>query len=380
MKPEQTDTVKSAERWAPYVWGLIAFLVCAEAVRRWLTGSVPADLSAYIAAADVFARGESPYGPALFESAHYDGFVYVYPPGTLPLIEPFSLLSAHLISAADVVLRTAVLVFALKWVRRALDLALPTVWLVLLAFFYQPVLVDFMAGNMTTYMFGAFAACMWIAHDESEWWHPLAAVGLGVVLAFKPMWGLPTGLVLLVRGRYKLAAGLLAGASVVAGLSFVEWHGEVLVDAWLARVAAVREHYRSADLLSLAPGLLPVAAVTWLGAGAWLVRRRGRQDDLLWLWACVSLFAWPRLGTYSYVFALPALGFLWTRWGWRKALLVGLVAFGPLPWMMRAFHLDFAHLVLLFVWGVVVAIATGVELTRKGGMRPKTTLPSHVEK
>lgn len=355
------------------LWGLVVLVAFVEALRRWVTGTVPADMSAYIAAADVFARGENPYGPALFDSAHYDGFVYVYPPGTLPIVQFFSALPAKLVAAGDVLLRTAVLVFALGWVRRALDLALPLVWLVLVAFFFQPVLVDFMAGNLTTYMFGAFAACMWMAHDEAEWWHPLAAVGLGVVLAFKPMWGLPTGLLLLVRGRYKLAFGLLAGAGVVAGLSLLEWHGEVLVDAWLGRVEAVREHYRSADLLSLAPSLLPVAALAWLGAGAWLVYRRGRHDPLLWLWACVSLIAWPRLGVYSYVFALPALGYLSTRWGWRRALIVALPALGPLPWMFRAFGADFAQLVSLFVWIVVLAGCVLYELACEPRNRSKTS-------
>jgi hypothetical protein len=356
---------KSLERWAPVGWAVVALLVLLEAGHRLLTGSVPPDLSAYVAAADVFASGKNPYGPALFESAHYGGFVYLYPPGTLPLIEPLALIPSNVISAVDVLLRTAAMIFALSWVRRVLDLDLPLAWLVLAAVFYEPFLADFMAGNLCAYMFAAFIACMWMGHDEPRMWHAFAAVGLGVVLAFKPMWGVPAGLVLLVRGRWKMAAGLVVGAGLVAGLSFLEWTGDLLVDSWLARIESVRAQYRSVDLLSLAPFLLPVAAIGWLAAGAQLVRRLGTQHPQLWLWACVSLVAWPRLGSYSYVLVLPALCFLWARWGWRKALLLSLAAFGPLPWMMRAFGADYYHRALLFAWIWVIAAVIFVELTRE---------------
>jgi hypothetical protein len=372
----------SAERWAPLAWALVVTLVAVEVARRLISGEIPSDLSAYIAAADVFSRGENPYGPALFDSAHYAGFVYVYPPGTLPLIEPLALVPPPIIAAADALLRAAAIVFALSWVRRVLAVELPLAWLVLAAVFYQPLLVDFMAGNLCAYMFAAFIACMWMGHDEPRLWHAFAAVGLGVVLAFKPMWGIPAGLVLLVRGRWKMAAGLVAGAGVVAGLSLVEWTGgfewtggqeptgEVLVDSWLARIESVRARYHSVDLLSLAPSVLPVAVVAWIVAGAVLVRRLGAQHPRLWLWACVSLVAWPRLASYSYLFVVPALCFLWVRWGWRRALALSLVAFGPLPWMLQTFGAEYQHRILLFAWVWIVAAIVFNELRRDAPLSP----------
>jgi hypothetical protein len=323
-------------------------------------GEIPADMSAYFAAAEVFAAGADPYGEALFAAARYDGFPYVYPPGTLPLIGWLDRVDPALVVGADVILRASCLLGALEWLRRRILPDVPTWTVVLTALFYQPLIADFAVGNLAIYLLGAFVLCAHLATSAWRWWYLPAGVAAGVLLAFKPMWGLVAGVVLLANRRWAAAASVAAGAAVIVGLTTM--HAE-LVGPWQQRIAEVRSFYSSFDLLALAPALLPVAILAWLAAGVALVRR-GVAPERLWLWACVSLFAWPRLATYSYVLLIPVLLFLWARLGYRRALAISLVALGPLPWLLIG-TADFVYLGLLYGWSLALAVVLFVILWRE---------------
>jgi hypothetical protein len=348
------------ERWAPLGWAFFIALIAAEAARRWLSGEVSPDLSAYIAAAETFAMGRNPYGPQLLNAPSYGGYVFVYPPGSLPLIRWLALLEPRAVTLADGILHAGALLVSMAWLRRHFSLPMPLGWLAAMAvMLFWPATSDFISGNLVTYMFATFIGCMWLAyHPEPRPRHLLIALAFGLVLSIKPMWGVPAGLVFLARRRWGLAAALLGGAACMAALSLVPWHGQWLVDDWWARIQMVRAQYRSVDILSLAPALLPAAALLWAAAGALLLRRLGPRHPHLWLWSAASLIAWPRLGSYSYILAVPLLCYLWSRWGWKKNLALALPACAALH-VFRIFlppgQAEYAYLSLLYAWIWIVA-------------------------
>ncbi len=382
-------------------WALVALLVAAELYRRVAAGAVPPDFSAYLAAADVWMQGGDPYGPALLEAPRYGGYPYVYVPGTLSLIAPLHELSTEVATSLELVVRVAVLFGIVLWCRRTWELEPPLFALLPLALFYEPIAADFLGGNLTTYMLGVVLACREIGRRPSESWHAMAGVPLGLLLAFKPMWILPVGAIVLVERAWRLVGGLLVGGSTVIGLTLWQWP---LVDSWLRRIEQVRAHYQSIDLLSLGrwlqadlgPSIPPatwpaIATLVWAAIGWGLWRRveeagspSGSFDNdsspdttstspsespksrsvPLWLWGCASLMAWPRLGSYSYVLWLPVLTYLWQHWGSKRTLLWSLPVFGPLPWMLRLVQNGLYHRMLLYLWGLGLAVALALVLYR----------------
>lgn len=338
-------------------WVILVGVIGLEAYRRLVQGVVPPDLSAYLAAADVFAAGHNPYGAALFDSALYDGYPYVYPPGTLPLISPLAWASPAAVAIFDLLARSLVAVLSLRWLGRRFLPDVPLGVLGALAILYQPFVADFATGNVATYLLGAFLLCVHLSRQDWRGWHLPAGLVCGLILAFKPMWGLAAGAVLLANRRWRASAAVFCGAVVVGGLTAM--HVD-LVGPWLDRVGQVRDFYRSFDLLAVAPALLPVAAIIWLGAGVALWRREAAREHL-WLWACVSLWAWPRLATYSYVLLVPVLVFLWRRWGYRRAGALALVGLGPIPWLLLDFG-EFTYLAVLYVWALALSVIVWREI------------------
>jgi hypothetical protein len=376
-------------------WAIVCLLVAGEWYRRAVGGVVPPDFSAYLAAADVWMAGGDPYGTALLEAERYEGYPFVYAPGTLPIVAPLAALPTTWATSMELLARVAVLLGIGYWCRETWELDPPLFALVPLAFFYEPLVADFLGGNLTTYMLGAVLLCREIGGRDGANWHVAVGLPIGVALAFKPMWALPAGTIVVLSRARRLGAGLALGGTAVVGATVWQWG---LVDDWLRRIEQVRRHYQSIDLLSLGrwlqshdllaglpPALFPAAGLLlWTGAGLHLARLRwgggneasGRAEieggietpELgLWLWSCVSLVAWPRLGSYSYVLLVPLLCALWRALGSRRTVLIALPAFGPLPWMLRLIRNGLYHRMLLYLWGLGLTVWLFVRLSRRDG-------------
>ncbi|MGM0554898.1 MAG: glycosyltransferase 87 family protein [Myxococcota bacterium] len=353
--------------WAVWLaWAVLISCLVAETVHRIFYGYVPRDLSAYLAAADTFMAGGDPYTDDIFDSTRYQGYVYVYPPGTLPLVGVLDYLSAELVSTLDLWARSAVLLGALHWLRRRFSVSAPMSILVFLALLYEPVLVDFRAGNLPTYLLAAFLVCVHMSHTPWRAWHAAAGIVAGLALAFKPMWLAPALLVLLLRRRWGALGSALLGASVIGGLTVVHLD---FVPTWLARIEQLTIRYRSAVLLNLHPVLWGAALTAWLAGAVALVRKLGLDDDRLWLWLCISVVVWLRAGTYSYVLFLPVFFFWWRRFGLRRAALAFVVTLGPLPWMLRAFDHFQTYGWLQLAWGIAVGVVLFWQLHRDDAER-----------
>jgi hypothetical protein len=340
-------------KWAVIgLWVVLIGCLIAEAIHRIWGGYVPRDLSAYLAAAQTFMAGGDPFTDDIKRAVSYKGYVYVYPPGTLPLIGPVSYLKQNVVATLDLFARATTLLGSLHWLKRRFSISAPLCLLVFLALLYEPILVDFRAANLPTYLLGAFLLCVHISHSPQKGWHLAAGALAGLALAFKPMWLAPTLLLFVVRRRWAALAAVVAGASVVGGLTLV--HLE-MVPTWLARIEQLAERYRNSVLINIHVAAWVSAVVVWLVGAVALVRKRGWNDELLWLWLCVSVVAWPRAGTYTYALYLPVFFFWWRRWDLRRAALAFVITLGPLPWMMRAFGYFGEYGWLQLAWGVVVA-------------------------
>jgi len=354
-------------------WTLVAGLVSVELYRRVAGGAVPLDFSAYIAAADVWAQGGNPYGPDLFAAERYRGYVYVYAPGTLPLISILHWMPSTVLSVAELVARAGVWIGLAAWFRRFADLEAPVEVLLLVGLIYEPLFADLVGGNLTTFMLGAVLACKYLASRTFGGWRMVLGIPLGIAFSFKPMWLVPAATVVGLERDWRLAGSLAGGVAVVVGLTVDQWH---LAEAWLARIEGVRVHYQSVDLLSfgrwlrqgggpawLLPPVLPaVGMLVWAGLGLRLVGDDvfgdgdvGQGNAPVWIWACVSLVAWPRLGSYSYVLMIPVLGFMWRRLSRRSFLWFAAPALGPVAFLLRNVGTGLYHRMLLYVWGVAAA-------------------------
>ncbi len=308
----------------------VTVLVVLEFVRRAFLGYVPSDFTAYLSAADTFADGRLPYGPDAANTPRYAGMPYNYLPGTLWLIWPLHLLDTAAAVALDWVARCTALFVALRifWRRLLPERAFAIVLMV--ALFFQPLSVDLLFGNVTTYMLCAFAVCVELAHRPSSVRHTLVAALAGIVLAFKPFWVFSGLFVFAARRHWTNLAATAAGAGAILLLS-VPFADQL--DLYREHLAAMVAFYHSVALGTFAPWAVPLVFVAWAAAGIALVRRGATEDR--WVWACCALVAWPRLGTYSYVMMLPVVLFLVSRFGWIRGLLPAVVFVGPLPWILR---------------------------------------------
>lgn len=339
-----------------------AVLLALDFVRRAFLGFVPDDFSAYLVAADIFWEGGNPYDKDVFQVAErWNGKPYNYFPGTLYFIVWMAWVPSAVAVAVDFIARVTALFFAIRYLARRIlpDTRLHFVFLV--ALLYEPLFIDVLFGNLVSYLLAAWVACVYLSERSPTVRRMGAAVGCGIVLAFKPFWFPAAAYPFVLRRNWRGLAGLIAGGAIVFGLSLLhlEWR-----EVFFAHTQLMRQIYYSVDFLNLAPPLLIVAGLLWAAGAFWLDRRNA---EWAWLFGCASLAAFPRLATYSYTLMLPVLLFLIRRWGWARGLGYGIVLVGPLPWILRTSSLmpgerleNWTH----FVWTIVTSVVLFVMLSR----------------
>lgn len=376
-EPDRRAPAYDLARWSRPVGVFLAVLTLALAVSRYIDPELAVDFSAYLAAAQTFFSGENPYTTQLYDAPNFQGYIYIYPPGTLPFLWPLTWFSSQLNAALEVLLHLGAFAFGARYLWGYFRLKIPLTLCLALALLWHPFTISYRSGNLAIYMFAAFVACIWLAQrPRCRARDVLLAVLLGIGLIFKPMWGLAAGCVLLMRQRWASAAGLLGGALIVVGLSMLAWNGEVLLSDWWARVGEIRAKFRSPSLLEYYGPLLPAVALSWLaGAGA-LLRRHGQRNPDLWLWSCALLLIWPRISAYSYLILLPVLFYFWRRWGWQKALLLALPTLDPIYWLFADNQGIHAYHHMTYIWLLLVAGLLFVALWRFEDPRLRPQAPN----
>jgi len=320
-------------------WG-VGFIALA-----WLRSTqadLPQDMSAYAAAADTLKQGLDPY-TEIFSSAWYKGFPYVYFPGLNPLTALLPLSIMSWVVALDTLLRGLFAALAVRFLAnrfKVVDPAWPALLLGLI--FMDSFVTDFFVGNLELYMFSIFLGLVALCRLPAR----LIVDGLvgfvaGLVLMIKPMWGIPAAYAAAVHRRWGIVAGLAAGSASVFASAFLFYSEQI--STWRALVSNVRVFWTSFDLGTAEPLLVPVALAAW-GVAGWRVRDRADA----WLWACASLLAWPRLGFYSYVIALPFLFWILGRYGKKWALLAALP--GSLILTFLFMEATVLRLAIVYIW------------------------------
>lgn len=328
-------TVVQKERtplWADprLVWGAIGILVVLGLYRRVFEGFVPGDFTAYLSAADVFVSGADPYSDALTQSRYYDGFPYVYLPGTLFLIAPAGYLPGTLVVALEWIARFAALFGILKILQRRIVPQMPLAVVALIALLHEPLWIDHLVGNLVIYLMAAWAICLELSEREESWRVLALAFLCGAMIAFKPFWLIPAGWLLFSRAKYRASASLVLGMVAVLSLSFA------LPQFWTSYWdlnEQMRAFYYSVNLLNVAPALYFVLFPAAVFGALWFSRRY--PSRWLFVLGCVSMPVWPRLASYSYALTLPWTLYLIRRWGYARGLAFSAVTVGPLPWILR---------------------------------------------
>lgn len=308
----------------------IGVLVLLEFARRAFLGFVPDDFTAYLNAADLFWAGQNPYSDAMFDGARWNGKPYNYFPGTLYLIVWMAWIPTALTVAIDFVARMAALFFALRYLHRRIVPDAKFQFVLLVALFWEPLMIDVLFGNLASYLLAAWAATAYISERDPSKARLAGAFGTGLVLAFKPFWFAPAAYNFWVRRHWSGLVALVSGGAVVLLLSLLhlDW-----ADTFFAHTQTMREYYFSIDLLSLAPKLLPVAVIAWAALALRIARKP--TPEWAWLFGCSAIIIFPRVATYSHTLSLPLVLFFIHRWGWLRGLLYGAVLVGPLPWLLR---------------------------------------------
>ena len=359
-------------------WLLFAAAIGTLAGLRF-AGAWPAgDLTAYLAAADVYAAGGNPYGAALREAERYAGYPYVYPPGTLPIIRPLAGVSTTVAGGLLTLLSGGLLVYVVGSLRRRFDLSAPLAPLAIGALLFGPVIADLLSANLAVVMLAANVAVadLVVGRDDERRALRLGALTLlGVVLSFKFMWLLSALVLTAAVGWRQLESSehandedggdewcyAVLGVALFAFLPFFTLAAaSLLVDptvtAWLDRLQWLRREFpASLDILSLAPGLYPIT----VGAATSLIwRYLDASLDILWVAACCSVVAWPRLAPYSFALLLPALAHLARRLDPRHLALLVLPMWGPVYWTVAlpagSLHARWLHVVWTMAVGIVV--------------------------
>jgi hypothetical protein len=323
-----------------------------------LLGWVPPDLTAYLAAVDVWRDGLNPYTDRLFDSPRSDGYPFLYPPASLWLFLPLDFMSTTWVAALDGIARLAVAAALVAWIRRRFLAQVEVGWVALAAVMCSPLLVDAITGNLATYMLGAVALVIAMSEREATPTRAALVLAAGVVIAIKPMWAIPAVYAVVCARRAWAFAALAAGGGSVAIASVAQRH---LFVSWIQRVEEVSDFYASVDFLKVAPALAPVAALLWLAPAAYLAVKRVPSA---WVFGLASVFMWPRLAVYSYLITAPILAFIADRLGWRTAAVLGLPVLGPLPWLLRDPAGGIYERWTLLIWATSLAILVFVLLLR----------------
>ncbi len=332
IESSETQQVGAPRLWENpnLVWAGIGALWLVGLIRRMFFDFVPGDFTAYLSAADLFVAGLDPYTEARFSTPRYQGFPYNYFPGTLFVIAPMAYLSTVVAVCIDWTLRAVLLIFTAKMLQKHVVPKLPIHHVAVIMALHEPLMIDQLVGNMVTYLFAAWAACLELSKRAQTWrWLALAFM-CGVVISFKPFWLIPAGWILVSRSRWRSLTALVIGVLSTPLLSLLLPR---FFDTFTAHTDAMRGYYFSVDLLSLVPTAyfvaLPVAAVF---AIFWW---RRYPSEWVFMLGCVSVPIWPRVATYSYVITLPFSLYLIRRWGLVRGLGFSVVTIGPLPWLMR---------------------------------------------
>lgn len=340
-------------------WILLVVILALELYRRLFLGYIPHDFGAYLAAADVATRGLDPYGPAIFDSPYYQGYPYIYPPASLSFATLLALAPAPLVTALDAIMRVAILVGSVIFLKRRMqiELALPT--LLLAACLFAPFAFDLMTGNLETYMFCGLLVLVDSAHKH---WLKALVLGLtaAVLFVFKPMWYIPAVALLISQRNWPALCGLIVGACAGTGLTIAD---SDLFASWLVRLAEVREFYPAVNFLEISPWLYGVVVTLWVCGGLAILGTRGASSEV-WVYACTSIVIWPRSDLYSYMIFLPVIFYLLQRIDLRRGLALGLPLIGPLPWILASYDRLF-NLSVLLLWACIVTVLVAFLLIRQ---------------
>lgn len=326
--------------------GVVIVAFIALAVARSFASELPGDTSAYIFAMGAFGDGQSPY-VNLDTSPHYLGYPYVYFPGTLYLIMALSWLPAHLIAGLDALAKLGCLLYASRWLQRryALPIAWPVLCLGSLAL--DPLYTDVRAGNIVLYMFTILLATVDLSERSDLSWRRRLAIGFGfgLLLMFKPMWGISTAWVAALNRRWGLVTGLALGAAAIFAIAGL--HPELLPQ-WLDLLERIRKFWPGFDLGSVVPWLSPVAAIAW---GVMAIKLWRTRPSEAWLWGCSFALAWPRLGNYTYIIALPLLAHVSMKLEPQRAILACVPATILISMLADMFDPTLvASLVIQYIW------------------------------
>ncbi len=277
---------------------------------RAIHGALPHDLSAYVSAADLFAAGANPY-TSYAEATHYAGYPYVYPPGTLWVIAPLSVLPATLVVVGEAALRGVLTWRVTRHLTRIYGMEMP--WQILTAclLLYQPYLTDVWAGNIAILLFWGWLE--FVQHTKNSMLYGVrgvvAGVVVGVLVAFKPTWMLPVGWALICAGHLRVGAGALCAVMLIAALGWVPdtgWYAD-----WWGLLEETRAHWASFGWMSVSPWLWGLLVAAWSGVAVWVWRHRREQA---WLWGAASIVVWPHANIYSYLLVLPLALAVLMRW------------------------------------------------------------------
>ncbi|NQT39415.1 MAG: DUF2029 domain-containing protein [Planctomycetes bacterium] len=293
---------------------LAALLV---ALVAWDTDRRQWDFKIYYHAATVHAAGSNPYdAPAADVDLHY-----VYPPLSLYVFRPFTLLQPSTAYHVFLALKcAAALVLLWIWQRYFLrEDRGPIFWLFALLAFHSAVGCDLVAGNISIFeqlaLWTAFACFL----DD----RPLPFCGLIVAVALFKITPI-VFLVLLplstIRRRWAWLGGSLAIFVAVLAVQYMATP-QLLADFWRnasaldergainpATLAAVRDVTERLALPSATAWAAWIVLVTGVAATSWLAWRKLRtekfadQRQLLLFLTCLSLvLVMPRMKNYSYI-------------------------------------------------------------------------------
>jgi hypothetical protein len=339
------------------LWAFLAYIFV-DQVRVRLDGYMPWDLEIYLHAARAASAGESPYTSEFVASLRFD-FPFIYAPGTLTFLQPFSSLSAVQTAVGYFIAQAATLVGICRYLQQRYLPDQPMVLVVGLAVAFFPFYRDLVAGNIAIFLLAATLGTIEAAETcaaeaasaKRPTWQLGFALVLGVLGACKPFWLIPAGVVILARRSWSVLAAVTAGFAVVVGLTALRWQ---LVDGWVSTVLASHHSDPTVDLLRLGWPLAAAFFLAWLGLAAYLYLRRARPSSEF---ALTSLSVWPRLQPYSFVLGFPLYVWLIKRLGWKRAGWLIVPVCTPLTFAYSPTGGQIERWVL-FVWaGLLFALA-----------------------
>src|SRR5690554_7190502 len=112
------DPVNNLARWSTLIWVFLALLTLALAISRYIDPELAVDFSAYLAAAQTFFAGENPYTTELYDAPNFQGYIYIYPPGTLPFLWPLTWFSSKLLAALETLLHLGAFALSARYLWR----------------------------------------------------------------------------------------------------------------------------------------------------------------------------------------------------------------------------------------------------------------------